>query len=82
MKTISFEEYDRWAEELSEIVNPDPAWWPGLSDIEEYISKGVESYIEFFLWLTLTATPVSVNEHTPGQARIKKLLYDNLKITE
>jgi hypothetical protein len=74
---ITYDDYDRLQEELEEIPNQSANWLPSEDDIKTYVAQKPETFLEFLLWLTFTATPATAEGKTQMRA-INRILYEKL----
>ena len=75
---LTYTDYDRLQDELLQIQNPDPTWWPDVQDIEGTNLSDDRTFLEFLLWLTLTAEPPQSEADKLSRRRINRILYQKI----
>ena len=74
---ITYDAYDRLQEQLEAIPNQSATWLPSEEDLETYVTKNPERYLEFLIWLTATTTPIT-DEGKTRQRTINRVLYEKI----
>ena len=72
---LTYADYDRLQDELLQIPNHDPSWWPDVQDITNSGLPEERSFLEFLLWLTLTANPPQSESGKASRRFINQILY-------
>lgn len=72
---LTYADYDKLQEQLIQIPNLDPSWWPDVRDIENMGLPDDCEFLEFFLWLTLSADPPQSETDKMSKKCINRILY-------
>lgn len=76
--SLTYADYDRLQDELLQIPNPDPSWWPDVQDIKNTGLSDDCEFLEFLLWLTLTADPPQSESDKLSRRFINRILYQKI----
>ena len=79
---FTYSKYDKLQEELLEIQNPDPSWWPDMKDMEHVDLSDDYDFLEFLLWLTLTADPPQTESDKLSRKFINRILYQKIVLDD
>jgi hypothetical protein len=79
---ISFDDYDKLVERLTDNSFKCGSWWPSVDEIKEYIEPNFNKNIEFLVWILETADPPKDEEEKRSKKYINDLLINNLKMTD
>jgi len=74
---ITYEDYDLMQVQLEAIPNQSAIWLPSEDNLNAYVVKKPEKFLEFLLWLTLTVVPVT-EEAKERMRAIKRILYEKI----
>ena len=78
---ITYEDYDLMQEQLEAIPNQSATWLPSEDDLNTYVIKKPDKFLEFLLWLTLTVVPVT-DEGKDRLRAVNRLLYEKIIFLE
>ena len=74
---ITYEAYDRLQEQLEAIPNQSAIWLPTEEDLTVYVAKDPARYLEFLIWLSVTANPTT-DDGKVRQRAINRVLYEKI----
>ena len=74
---ITYDDYDRMEEQLQEIPNQSATWLPSDEELNTYVIKKPDKFLEFLVWLTLTVAPAT-DEIKERLRAINRILYEKL----
>lgn len=79
---ITYNQYDRLCEDLQQIKNSKPGWYPSKADILKIVSQNPEKYINFMLWIMETAGSPLTKEMAEGKKTINQILIKSIELID